>query len=199
MGQKFSHIWNEILTYPLQHIPITYNPPCYFTCIGDRRVEDYSSDTTYFQKMQLGYWKDLLAERQKEHEAKMKFIEANPQVMQELLEKFPNFTQQKISDLKLQFTAFDLNHDGLIDYHEMMQVLDDLGNSSSDATREEYFAEIDEDGSGAIDFEEFLGLIYSLQHEKTRGQSDLLYQVGQDNISVLRELTLSEKLLNGLF
>ena len=47
------------------------------------------------------------------------FSEANAQVMQELLERFPKFTQEKISDLKLQFTAFDLNHDGLIDYHEM--------------------------------------------------------------------------------
>ena len=43
-----------------------------------------------------------------------------------------------------------------------MQVLDDLGDSSSDAVREEYFAEIDEDGSGAIDFEEFLGVSFSL-------------------------------------
>ena len=41
---------------------------------GHRRVEDYKSDTTYFQQLQLGYWKDLLAERQKELEAKKKFI-----------------------------------------------------------------------------------------------------------------------------
>lgn len=39
-----------------------------------------------------------------------------------------------------------------------MQVLDDLGDRSPPETREEYFREIDTDGSGAIDFEEFLGV-----------------------------------------
>ena len=39
-----------------------------------------------------------------------------------------------------------------------MQVLDDLGDTSSVEKREQYFQEIDEDGSGAIDFEEFMGV-----------------------------------------
>lgn len=39
-----------------------------------------------------------------------------------------------------------------------MQVLDDLGDRSEPEIREQYFNEIDKDGSGAIDFEEFLGV-----------------------------------------
>lgn len=39
-----------------------------------------------------------------------------------------------------------------------MQVLDDLGDRSEPGTREQYFNEIDKDGSGAIDFEEFLAV-----------------------------------------
>jgi len=39
-----------------------------------------------------------------------------------------------------------------------MQVLDDLGDTSSPEKREQYFQQIDEDGSGAIDFEEFMGV-----------------------------------------
>ena len=39
-----------------------------------------------------------------------------------------------------------------------MQVLDDLGDTSSPERRQQYFQEIDEDDSGAIDFEEFLGV-----------------------------------------
>lgn len=39
-----------------------------------------------------------------------------------------------------------------------MQVLDDLGDRSEPAVREQYFNEIDKDGSGAIDFEEFLAV-----------------------------------------
>ena len=39
-----------------------------------------------------------------------------------------------------------------------MQVLDDIGDTSDKEKREAYFKEIDEDGSGAIDFEEFMGV-----------------------------------------
>ena len=38
------------------------------------------------------------------------------------------------------------------------QVLDDLGDKSEPAVREQYFSDIDKDGSGAIDFEEFLAV-----------------------------------------
>ena len=39
-----------------------------------------------------------------------------------------------------------------------MQVLDDLGDRSDHDVREQYFQQIDKDGSGAIDFEEFLAV-----------------------------------------
>ena len=39
-----------------------------------------------------------------------------------------------------------------------MHVLDDMGDKSDAETREQCFLDIDEDGSGAIDFEEFLGV-----------------------------------------
>lgn len=39
-----------------------------------------------------------------------------------------------------------------------MQVLDDLGDRSEPEVRQQYFNEIDKDGSGAIDFEEFLAV-----------------------------------------
>jgi len=43
-----------------------------------------------------------------------------------------------------------------------MQVLDDLGDRSEPAVREKYFNDIDKDGSGAIDFEEFLAVRLNL-------------------------------------
>lgn len=73
-------------------------------------------------------------------------------------EQFPEITEQEIFDLKLQFQTFDLNRDGLIDYNELGQVLDDLGDRSVAARRQQYFDEMDVDGSGAIDFEEFLAV-----------------------------------------
>lgn len=66
---------------------------------------------------------------------------------------FPNITEQELMDLKMQFQTFDLNMDGLIDYNELGQVLDDLGDKSSIERRRQYFEDMDADGSGAIDFE----------------------------------------------
>lgn len=41
------------------------------------------------------------------------------EVINNYLAKFPKFNLDDIADLKLQFQAFDLNNDGLIDYNEM--------------------------------------------------------------------------------
>ena len=40
-----------------------------------------------------------------------------------------------------------------------MQVLDDIGGASDKEKRKAYFKEIDEDGSRAIDFEEFMEVL----------------------------------------
>ncbi len=45
-----------------------------------------------------------------------------------------------------------------------MHVLDDMGDKSGPEKREKCFQEVDEDGSGAIDFEEFLGVTISYSH-----------------------------------
>ena len=47
-----------------------------------------------------------------------------------------------------------------------MQVLDDLGDRSDPEVRQDYFNEIDTDGSGAIDFEEFLAVSWDQERPK---------------------------------
>ena len=48
-----------------------------------------------------------------------RITEEDSDIINKYLEKFPKFDVDKIADLKLQFQAFDLNHDGLIDFNEM--------------------------------------------------------------------------------
>ena len=43
-------------------------------------------------------------------------------------------------------------------------MLDDFGDTSSAERRRELFDEIDEDGSGAVDFEEFINVSRQLFH-----------------------------------
>ena len=46
-------------------------------------------------------------------------LDVDQETANKYLEKFPKFTPQLISDLKIQFQTFDLNQDGLIDFHEL--------------------------------------------------------------------------------
>ena len=47
----------------------------------------------------------------------------------------------------MQFQTFDMNQDSVIDYEELMQVFDELGDTSDEEMRNNYFNEVDENGS----------------------------------------------------
>lgn len=201
------------LSFQRTQVPVSYTPAGYYTCVGKRRDEDYLDETTEFHKIQREYWGDLLRERQIEMEAKNKFNafddeETIDKSTKQLIKKFPNLTPDEIGNLRMQFQTFDINQDSLIDYEELMQVLDDLGETSDDEKRKEYFNMIDEDDSGSIDFEEFIGLVYSLHQERLSSENDkndkkgiglICNLSGYDDLQTIQKLTLSEKLLNGLF
>ena len=53
------------------------------------------------------------------------------------------------------FNLFDKDSDGTIDLHEMKAVMNDLGRTVSEEELEEMMEEVDTDGNGSIDFEEF--------------------------------------------
>merc|ERR1712099_32937 len=192
----------------LRRVPISFNPTSYYTCTGQRRTDDYSSDTTEFHKLQERYWEPLIRDRNLDQEAKEKFRQGGKEMYETYKKDFPNITEQELMDLKLQFQTFDLNMDGLIDYNELGQVLDDLGDKSSQTRRKQYFDDMDADGSGAIDFEEFLHLIdsisaskYDVDNPQDQDKKDigLLCNVGKQNLHTLRQLSLDEKLNNNLF
>ena len=67
-----------------------------------------------------------------------------------LSQKFLKLNSTELEDLRMQFQTFDTNQDGVIDYEELMQVFDDLGDTSDEKMRNNYFNEVDEDGSGAF-------------------------------------------------
>ena len=48
-------VYNVTLRYQplLKRVPISFNPSSYYTCTGERRKDDYSSDTTEFHKVQV--------------------------------------------------------------------------------------------------------------------------------------------------
>ena len=57
--------------------------------------------------------------------------------------------------IKEAFDLFDKDSDGTIELSELKAVMNDLGRSVSDEELEEMMNDVDADGNGSIDFDEF--------------------------------------------
>ncbi|EDO50072.1 predicted protein [Nematostella vectensis] len=168
--------------------------------IGERRDREFPLNDKEFKTIQMQYWSHLVEDRKKAMENRRKFQEMDNKDYEELKEMYPKFEIGDIIDLRLQYQTFDINQDGVIDFSELMQVLDDLGDRSDVSVREAYFHQIDMDNSGAIDFEEFLTLIYKLRHSDDEfGSLGTLWRQGTDNIRRVRKLSVAKQMLAGLF
>jgi len=68
-------------------------------------------------------------------------------------------SQDQISELKEAFALFDKDGDGSITTKELGTVMRSLGQNPTDVELQDMVNEIDVDGSGTIDFQEFLSLM----------------------------------------
>ncbi|XP_046582415.1 uncharacterized protein LOC124289793 [Haliotis rubra] len=68
-------------------------------------------------------------------------------------------TQEQIEDYSRAFRLFDKDGDGTIDAKELGTVMRSLGQNPNDDELQEILEEVDADGNGIIDFEEFLGMM----------------------------------------
>ncbi|KAF8859290.1 BC4, calmodulin [Acephala macrosclerotiorum] len=63
------------------------------------------------------------------------------------------------SELKAAFAVFDKDNDGVISAAELRDVMASIGENLTDAEVDEVMKEVDQDGNGSIDFEEFLQVL----------------------------------------
>ncbi|KAJ3123441.1 calmodulin-like 3 [Physocladia obscura] len=73
--------------------------------------------------------------------------------------KTHNFTDQEISDFRQAFTMFDKDGDNHITPAELALVMRQFGLDATDGEVHDLVAEIDVDGNGAIEFDEFIDLM----------------------------------------
>ena len=66
---------------------------------------------------------------------------------------------EQLKEIADAFNVFDMDKDGVISLKEMEGVLKTLGHYHSKSATQEMFKQVDKDGSGNIEFEEFLELI----------------------------------------
>ncbi|KAF0892074.1 hypothetical protein E2562_013469 [Oryza meyeriana var. granulata] len=74
--------------------------------------------------------------------------------------------EDQIAEFKEAFSLFDKDGDGSITTKELGTVMRTLGQNPTEAELQDMISEVDADGSGNIDFQEFLGLMARKMKDK---------------------------------
>lgn len=83
-----------------------------------------------------------------------------------------SLSEKKVKELKEAFVLFDKDGDGHIDRAELGTVMRSLGHNPSDSELQDMIHEVDTDGNGKIDFEEFLTMM-SRRTEPENGEEEM--------------------------
>ena len=71
----------------------------------------------------------------------------------------PGLTEEEIEEIREAFNLFDTDGSGTIDPKELKAAMQSLGFEAKNQTIYQMIADIDKDGNGSIDFEEFLDMM----------------------------------------
>ncbi|CZR64427.1 probable calmodulin [Phialocephala subalpina] len=82
-----------------------------------------------------------------------------PEFLYIMSQKSRNSDANLEAELKAAFAVFDKDNDGVISAKELREVMASIGEKLTDAEVEEVMREVDRDGNGSIDFEEFLQVL----------------------------------------
>lgn len=68
-------------------------------------------------------------------------------------------TEKQINELREAFEIFDRDQDGYLTIKELAEIMRNLGNAPSEGEIQDMIAEVDIDGNGSINFQEFISLM----------------------------------------
>eukprot|EP00918_Siedleckia_nematoides_P021708 GHVU01046750.1.p1 GENE.GHVU01046750.1~~GHVU01046750.1.p1 ORF type:complete len:167 (+),score=31.77 GHVU01046750.1:105-605(+) len=78
----------------------------------------------------------------------------------------PGLTEDEVEEIREAFNLFDTDGSGTIDPRELKAAMQSLGFETKNPTIYQMIADLDRQGTGAIDFEEFLDAITSKLGDK---------------------------------
>ena len=78
----------------------------------------------------------------------------------------PGLSEDEIEEIREAFNLFDTDGSGTIDPKELKAAMQSLGFEAKNQTIYQMIGDIDKDGSGSIDFEEFLDMMTAKMSDK---------------------------------
>ena len=78
----------------------------------------------------------------------------------------PGLSEEEIEEIREAFNLFDTDGSGTIDPKELKAAMQSLGFEAKNQTIYQMIADIDKDGSGNIDFDEFLDMMTAKMSDK---------------------------------
>ena len=82
------------------------------------------------------------------------------------------FNQAEINELKEVFAVFDKDHNGSVSLNDLRLVMNQLGRFPTEPELYDMIREVNKNGSGSIEFNDFLGLMNSVS-KKQGSENDL--------------------------
>ncbi|XP_063712235.1 uncharacterized protein LOC134840387 [Symsagittifera roscoffensis] len=83
-------------------------------------------------------------------------------------------SSEQIGELRAAFDAFDTDQSGSIDASELGQAMKIMGKHMSERDLKEIIDKVDDDGSGEIEFSEFLEMMVAQMHEADDTEAEVM-------------------------
>lgn len=155
-----------------------------FICflIGTHSIQTNNLQNLFFQKANeflFRYFADM-TQRQKTKTVTMVGKQSfNPKAYEK-----PGLTEDEILEIKEAFDLFDTDGGGSIDPKELKAAMVSLGFEAKNQTIYQMISDLDADGSGAIDFKEFLDMMTARMSDKdTREDIEKVFRLFDDEKS----------------
>ncbi|XP_052766857.1 calmodulin-beta-like, partial [Mya arenaria] len=86
---------------------------------------------------------------------------------------FQELTEEQTGEFREAFNLFDKDGDGTIDTKELGNAMKAMGQSPTEEELRDMIAEVDADGSGSIDFNEFCAMMVKKMNEGTDPEEEM--------------------------
>merc|ERR1711990_505531 len=121
------------------------------------RVLDASPSKNFLSSnLYVKFLLDLLFYCQSKKKTSQPFSKMSSNTVERIADQL---TEEQIAEFKEAFSLFDKDGDGTITTKELGTVMRSLGQNPTEAELQDMINEVDADGSGTIDFPEFLNLM----------------------------------------